>query len=142
MPGISHTDHKPAVRRTIEYACSSGFHVGGRASNVTWVGDFQGADVSAPSSGSSFRGSPNNGVGNGLETRVHAGVRGSFAGDFTFGVWAVYCSFPGKCHRDRGSAASLGVITPAAGGTLGPWANPFGKNLGDPSFFVTVTRAF
>ncbi len=253
--GISQTDFKPAIQGTIEYAHASGFYVGGFASNVTWVGDFWGADASAPSSGGTFGGSPNNVVSNSLETDVYAGFRGSFAGDFTFDVGAVYYYYPGKYYYDRGPAANLGVkpphtaevyaalgwkwitakawvattdgvftvpdakgttyvnlnaaypiestgttviasvgswmfsgtapylngtgatndiydlvdyrigatqdwagftfgafywgstadrttVAPATGGTLGPWANRFGKNLGDPSFFVTVTKAF
>jgi uncharacterized protein (TIGR02001 family) len=251
--GITQTDFKPAIQGTLEYAHSSGLYLGGFASNVNWVGDFWGADVSAPTTGGTFGGSPNNNFSNSLETDLYAGFRGTFAGDFSYDAGFVYYYYPGKYNLDKtfsagvkpphtaevyaglgwkwitakvwvattdgvftipdakgttyanltatypiestgttliasvgswmyagtapylngtgakndiydlvdykigvtqdwagytfgafywGSTADRTTVAPATGATLAPWANRYGKNLGDDSVFFTITKAF
>jgi uncharacterized protein (TIGR02001 family) len=251
--GITQSDFKPAIQGTLEYSHASGLYVGGFASNVNWVNDFWGSDVSAPTTGGTFGGSPNNVISNSIETDVYAGYRGNIGNDLSFDVGFVYYYYPGKYHLDKinnaglkpphtgevyaglgwkwltakvwvattdgvftipeaqgttyanlsatyplestgttliasvgswmwagtapylngtglkndiydlfdykigltqewagytfgafywGSTADRTTIAPATGGTLGPWANRYGKNLGDDSVFFSITKAF
>lgn len=75
--GISQTQHKPALQGGFDYSHASGLYVGTWASNVNWVRE------------TGFK------TDNSLEMDVYGGFRGSFAGDFTYDLGALYYYYPG-----------------------------------------------
>lgn len=77
--GISQTHHQPAIQGGFDYSHSSGFYAGTWASNVSWISE---------------QASPYK-TNNSMEWDFYAGYRGSFAGDFSYDLGALYYYYPG-----------------------------------------------
>ena len=74
--GISQTGGNPALQGGFDYAHASGFYAGACGSNISWI-------PNTVASSSSF------------ELDTYAGLKGGFAGDFSYDVGYLRYNFPG-----------------------------------------------
>lgn len=79
--GISQTDHRPAAQLGLEYDGTSGWYLGGWASNVSWLSD--GSTPTQP-------------VSNSLEVDAYAGWRGQFNADWRWDAGLYLYAYPGS----------------------------------------------
>lgn len=78
--GIGQTNRKPAVQGGFDYAHASGLYAGVWGSNISWLSDTPGANISAP-----------------LELDVYGGYKNTFAGgDWNYDVGVLTYNYPGS----------------------------------------------
>lgn len=78
--GIGQTNRKPAIQGGFDYAHASGLYAGVWASNISWLSDTPGANISAP-----------------IEIDVYGGYKNAFGGgDWNYDVGFLTYNYPGS----------------------------------------------
>lgn len=98
--GLSQTNGKPALQGGLDYAHVSGFYAGTWLSSISWFTDQNANTAAAPVALSSPGATgapylPNKSNSANLEWDVYAGIKNSFAGDWTYDVGLLTSNYPG-----------------------------------------------